>query len=466
MAANEVETATSPLTYFWLVPEDAKAQRMIRAADASCPRDAVPASSTRWNASLTRCAQDADLIECFHVGFESHPDWGTDLFRIDLFFDECEVDVFRLFDDKPPEGHPYNSPCAASFHIDPNSLDLVLVTGSAADATLLYDEAQSVSVGRWVSSGDEVIGQTILPSNNPILSIDGALFSFRWYPHCQSAEIYAAKKEFTLKSAPERGSTLFLPEKEIVAQCFDSEYPMSVSPNHRLEPAELLKLHFDIRYCIFQYLFLSRPDDPWCGVWKEAVEQLRPYVSVRECTLMLNRSYQLLNPAHAPLSIAREAAEVFYGQTKFSLNLFDIRKFIWVLSQMNGPLDPRSMIKHVSLCVVGDNTHACVHSDAATRCCYEWESKEINEIRDVCAVVTANLPALRDVLFRIRLGGLCVGSRSGVEKIIEAIKPSVACLASERSVTVRVEVSGGPCAESPLMVSGAMITSGTWRNFV
>jgi hypothetical protein len=372
--------------------------------------------------------------------------------------------VFGLFDDQWPDEYPYNSPCAASIHFDPASLDLVLVSHSDANATLLYDEGQSVPVMRWVSTGDKVIGQTILPSSNPVLCIDGAVFSFRWYPRRQSAEIYTAKKAFVLNLDPERYLTIYLPEKEIVARDLDSEYRTHVSPTHRLQPAELLKLPFDIRYCIFQQLFPPGTDDPWCGVWKDAVDDLRPYVSVRECTALLNRSYQALNPAHA-LDIAREAAEAFYRQKRFCLNLFDVHKFIWVLSQMNGPLDPRSMIKHVSLCIVSDKSRACAHSKASPRCCYYWTSEDTKEARDACAVVTANLPALRDVKFCIRSGGHPVKFGSDVQQIIDGIEPSVVCLTNDRKVDVRVEVSDG-CRMIFEKLSAAMITSGTWREYL
>lgn len=156
-------------------------------------------------------------------------------------------------------------------------------------------------------------------------------------------------------------------------------------------------------------------------------EDTKRYHSVHGCTELLNCSHQLLNPLYSSLSLATEAADIFYSQNVFEISIHDFPSFMWTLRHMPSlwAFDPLSTISPLRPWVNCDAwptiapryeprwfapqlEAAGVHrTHGFVKRRYDWSDSDREELLQALAAVTAQLPALRGTELHIRKEQMC-----------------------------------------------------------
>ena len=167
--------------------------------------------------------------------------------------------------------------------------------------------------------------------------------------------------------------------------------------------------------------------------WESRLCAKKDY-TVHGCVDLLNLSQQLLNPAYSSHELVTEAADIFYKQKIFDVNILNLPSFIWTLKHMPsiGPFDPLSAISHLRLYLNCDGTLVYTSRDENTPIIeYEWSDTEKEDLAKVCTAITANFPALRDVEFHVRKQAMCSGLEAPIPDadpplyLLEKITPTI-----------------------------------------
>lgn len=428
-------------TFFWLIPENEAALRIVHDEKNSRFRDTVPVIS----AQASQTSATTEMVDCFRVGFNhEHKEgcllaFGRGPARADITLRER-----------------YYSRWQAELYIDPASLDLVFCDHSFHKTTFLLFNDDSGPVGRWRASDNVLVQQAILPSSNAVLAFRDAEFTFRWYPPSQDKEIQTAKEAFIRREIDQIDQDYFL----------NTEYPLQYTYRTNIKPLALLDLPSQIRYMIFRLLLLQ-DTIIFDAKWKYRPEKAERYNTVHGCIYLLNISHQLLNPVYSSRELATEAADVFYRQNVFQINILELPSFVWTLKHMPsvGPLIPLSTTSRLRLCLNCDRTLEDTIRDELYNLRgprerrsrgsgdtpiieYEWSDSEKEELAQLCTAVTTSFPALRDVEFHIRKQGMCSGLKEPIPDanpppyLFEKITPAIKELMDQGDRNVKVFLHG------------------------
>jgi hypothetical protein len=145
-----------------------------------------------------------------------------------------------------------------------------------------------------------------------------------------------------------------------------TDYPEQYKYRPAISPLTLLNLPSDIRYMIFRLVLCADSIKSHKGSSNRRKNTGR-YNTVHGCIDLLNRSYQLLNPGYSSCKFATEAADVFYRQNVFEIDILDVPSF-WILKQMPSlkPFDPLSAISRLRLWLNYDGSPTITPHDELT----------------------------------------------------------------------------------------------------
>lgn len=409
--------AGSGCTLCWLIPANKAALDIVYDEANSAFRDTVTVLTRPNQLSERLAADEKERLDCLRVGFDHKPTedclvaFGRDPHRSDIFLKETHY-----------------SRTQAYLYIHPTSLDLICRDYSSFRTTSLLFDEDCGPVGRWSAVEDFVHEQAVLPSSNPVLDLCGAHFTFQWSPASEERELRVAKEHFLQREISESERRTAPPEDLFSdGEHLSTDYPDQCGYRATIKPLALLNFPSDIRYMIFRLVLLhSGPITPrMCPSTR--MEDTKRYHSVHGCTDLLNRSHQLLNPLYSSLSLATEAAHIFYSQNVFEISIHDFPSFMWTFRHMPSleAFDPLSTISSLRLWLNCDawptiapryeprwfRPQIEAARDHRTRGFvkrrYEWSDSDRKELVRALAAVTAQLPALRGVELHIRKEPMC-----------------------------------------------------------
>ena len=234
-------------------------------------------------------------------------------------------------------------------------------------------------------------------------------------------------------------------------------YPHQCNYRPTISPLKLLYLSNEIRYMIFKFLLHYSS----IKVYPKLEGRLlcaKKYYTVHGCVDLLNFSHQLLNPAYSSSELATEAADIFYKQNIFDVNILNLPSFIWTLKHMPSigpcdssirPFDPLLAISHLRLYLNCDGTLVYTSRDEDTPIIeHEWSDTEKEDLAKVCTAITTNFPALRDVEFHVRKQAMCSGLEAPIPDadpplyLLEKITPTIKELMDHGDRSARVFLHG------------------------
>ena len=409
--------AGSGCTLCWLIPANQAALDIVYDEANSAFRDTVSVLSRPNQLSESLAADDKERLDCLRIGFDHKPiedclvAFGRDPSRSDIFLRETHY-----------------SRTQADLYIHPTSLDLMCRDDSSYRTTSLLFDEDCGPVGRWGALKHLLYEQAVLPSSNPVLNLCGAHFTFQWFPPSEEREIRVAKEHFLQREISEAGRRTPPPGDWFGdGKHLSTDYPEQYEYRATINPLALLNLPSDIRYLIFKLVLLqSGPITPRTSP-STRKEDTKRYHSVHGCTDLLNCSHQLLNPVYSSISLATEAADIFYSQNVFEISLHDFPSFMWTLRHMPSleAFDPLSTISPLHLWINCDAlpTIAPRHeprwfapqieaagireSRSFVKRRYEWSDSDREELVKALAALTAQLPALRDIELHVRKEAMC-----------------------------------------------------------
>jgi hypothetical protein len=397
-------------TFFWLLPANEAALRIVQDTANSRFQDNVPIEPRQ-----TPATDEKRTLDCLRIGFDykrvedSLVSFGQEPLSSDI--------VLR--------GGYDPSHKQALLYIHPTSKDLICRDTSSYRTTILLFSADCGPVGRWAAVDHDLIEQAVLRSSNAVLAFCGALFTFRWYPPFEENTIRAAKEAFLKrKISPSRQRTELPPWGEVDdLERLSTKCPAQYNYQPSISPLALLKLPSDIRYMIFRLAIGPGSIQPTMISPISLKNNTEKLYTVHGCIDLLNRSHQLLNPLYSSHDLATEAADVFYSQNVFDLNILQFNSFAWTVKHMPSlaPFDPLTAISHLRLWLRADaslaftphddtrwlRTQRVALGDASNPVAHEWSDAEKEELRGACAAVTTLLPGLRDIELHLWKESMC-----------------------------------------------------------
>ncbi|ERF69647.1 hypothetical protein EPUS_03639 [Endocarpon pusillum Z07020] len=335
--------AGSGCTLCWLIPTNKAALDIVYDEANSASRDTVPVLPRPNQLSESLAADEKERLDCLRVGFDHKPiqdclvAFGRDPYRSDIFLRETHY-----------------SRTQAYLYIHPTSLDLICRDYSSFQTTSLLFDEDCGPVGGWSAVEHFVHEQAPLPSSNPVLDLCGAHFTFQWFPPSEERELRVAKEHFLQREISKNDRRTLTPwDLFSHGKPLSIDYPGQCGYRATINPLALLYLPSDIRYMISRLVLLqSGPITPrTCPSTRK--EDTKRYHSVHGCTDLLNYSHQLLNPVYSSLSLATEAADIFYRQNVFEISIHDFPSFMWTLRHMPslGAFDTLSTLSPLRLWV-------------------------------------------------------------------------------------------------------------------
>ena len=457
-------------SFLWLVPRNLQAFHIVQdKANSSFRTTLCVAKSVNLRFSfLQRASKDEEnAVTCIRVGFDHQPK-GTGLLSFGRDYASSDI-VLRS------GAYAFHQ---ADLYIDPNSLDLMYCDNSIDGSTSLLFEESCERVGNWRAADDNVVAQAILPSCKSILRMGEASFDILWRQYSKESEFQDAKRAFLERELPiHTPSTLTVgiihdPWLEALQKRpLNDKYPEQSNLVSTINIRTLLDLPPEIRYMIFKSLLLKHIVRLG-QKWECRVKVTKKFRTVHGCVRILNLSHQLLNPVYSSHQLALEAADVFYRQNCFEIDIFTIHSFIWTLKNMPSldPFDPFLAISRLRLhincggmranpflytpywldCQFASPTRTEVSNQATLVPIveYRWTDHEIESMIKGCTAITSTFPRLTDVEIYIRKEHMSFSSQqvqadaNAPFHVLENLKPMIKELRERGTRRVRVLLLG------------------------